>query len=228
VRRSEHGGIFLRLIFLVILLAFLAFLYSLRHPLLRFAGQLWVADEPAERADVIVVLGDDNYAGDRAAHAVDLYRAGLAPQVVASGRLLRPYAGIAEMIERDLESRGVPASSIVKFPHRAANTREEAEALSRLAASHGWKRVLVVTSNYHARRARFIFGRVFPPSVTVRVCAAHDSEFDPSRWWETRLGQKLFFNEVVGYVVARWELRGKSSTGPGATFLYFTLVRPSL
>jgi uncharacterized SAM-binding protein YcdF (DUF218 family) len=192
---------------------------------MRFAGQLWVADEPAEHADVIVVLSDDNYAGDRAAHAADLYRMGLAPQVVASGRLLRPYAGIAEMIERDLESRGVPAVSIVKFPHRAANTREEAEALRVLAASRGWKRVLVVTSNYHARRARFIFGRVFPPSVTLRVSAAHDSEFDPSQWWETRLGQKLLFNEVVGYVVAWWELRGKSSTGPGAAFLFLTPVR---
>jgi uncharacterized SAM-binding protein YcdF (DUF218 family) len=226
VRQGERGGIFLRVLFLIVFLAFLAFLYSLRRPLMRFAGQLWVADEPAEHADVIVVLGDDNYTGDRAAHAADLYRAGLAPQVVASGRLLRPYAGIAEMIERDLESRGVPAASIVKFPHRGANTREEAEELSKLAARRGWKRVLVVTSNYHARRTRFIFGRVFPPSATVRVSAAHDSEFDPSQWWETRLGEKLLFNEVVGYVVAWWELRGKSSAAPGATFMPLTLVRP--
>jgi uncharacterized SAM-binding protein YcdF (DUF218 family) len=226
VRRSEHGGIFLRLIFLLVFLAFLAFLYVLRHPLMRFAGQLWVVDEPAERADVIVVLGDDNYTGDRAAHAGELYQAGLAPQVVASGRLLRPYAGIAEMIERDLESRGVPAASIVKFTHSAGNTREEAEALKGLVASRGWKRVLVVTSNYHARRARFIFGRVFPPSITVRVSAANDSEFDPSRWWETPLGRKLLFNEVAGYVVAWWELRGRSSTAPGATFLFFTSGRP--
>jgi uncharacterized SAM-binding protein YcdF (DUF218 family) len=119
----------------------------------------------------------------------------------------------------------VPAASIVKFPHRAANTREEAEALRVLAASRGWKRVLVVTSNYHARRTRFIFGRVFPPSVTLRVSAAHDSEFDPSQWWETRLGQKLLFNEVVGYVVAWWELRGKSSVAPGAAFLFLAPAR---
>ncbi len=186
MRRAEHGGIFLRLIFLLVLLAFFALLYGVRHPLMRLAGQLWVVDEPAEHADVIVVLGDDNYTGDRSAHAAELYRAGLAPQVVASGRLLRPYAGVAEMIERDLESRGVPA---------------------------------VVTSNYHARRTRFIFGRVLKPEVTVRVGAARDSEFDPSHWWETRLGEKLFFNEVLGYAVAWWELRGKTSAGGGATFL---------
>jgi uncharacterized SAM-binding protein YcdF (DUF218 family) len=191
-----------------------------RHPLLRLAGQLWVVDEPTEHADVIVVLGDDNYTGDRAAHAADLYRAGLAPQVVASGRLLRPYAGISEIIERDLESRGVPATSVVKFSHRAANTREEAEALAGLVTSRGWKRVLVVTSNYHARRTRFIFGRVFKDNVTVHVSAARDSEFYPSRWWESRLGVKLFFNEVLGYAVAWWELRGKPpAAGDAILFL---------
>ena len=159
---------------------------------MRVAGQLWLVNDPAVQADAMIVLGDDNYDGDRAAHAADLYRMGLAPIVVASGRYLRPYAGIAEMMERDLESRGVPAASIVKFSHRAENTREEAEALAGLIASRGWKRVLVVTSNYHARRARFIFERVLPAGVSVHVSGAHDSEFDPSRWWETRLGQKFF------------------------------------
>ena len=212
MRRAERGGIFLRLLSLLFFLAFLALVYVVRHPLLRLAGQFWVLDEPAEHADVIVVLGDDNYVGDRAVRAADLYHAGLAPQVVASGRLLRPYVAVSEMIERDLESHGVPATSIVKVSHRAANTREEAEALAGLVANRGWKRILVVTSNYHARRARFIFGRVFRSGLTVRVSAARDSEFDPSHWWESRLGRKLFFKEILGFAVAWWELRGKAPT----------------
>jgi uncharacterized SAM-binding protein YcdF (DUF218 family) len=219
VRRGEHGGIFSRLLFLLVLLAFLAFFYVLRHPLMRVAWQLWMVNDPAMQADAMVVLGDDNYDGDRAAHAADLYRMGLAPIVVASGRYLRPYAGIPDMMERDLESRGVPAASIVKFSNRAANTREEAEVLAGLIAGRGWKRVLVVTSNYHARRALFIFERVLPTAVSVHVSGAHDSEFDPSRWWETRLGQKLFSSEVLGYVVAWWELRRKSTPPAGAMLL---------
>jgi uncharacterized SAM-binding protein YcdF (DUF218 family) len=227
VRRAEHGGIIFGLLSLLVFLAFLAFLYTLRHPLMRLAGQLWIVNEAAVQADVIVVLGDDNYAGDRAAHAAELYRLGLAPQIVASGRFLRPYAGIAEMIERDLESHGVPAASIVKFSHRAANTREEAESLGVLVTSRGWKRVLLVTSEYHARRARFIFGRVLPPGVTLRVSAAHDTEFDPSRWWETRLGQKLLLNEVLGYVVAWWELRHRSFAPTNATLLFSASLLPT-
>jgi uncharacterized SAM-binding protein YcdF (DUF218 family) len=224
LRRRERGGIFFRLLFLLVFLGFLAFLYVIRHPIMRMAGQLWIVDEPAEHADAIIVLSDDNYAGDRAFHAADLYRIRVAPLVVASGRMLRPYTGMAEIIERDLETHGVPMESIVKFPHRAANTREEAEALKALVANRGWRRVLIVTSNYHTRRTRFIFSRVFPSNVAVRVSAAHDSEFDPAHWWETRLGVKLFSGELVGYVVAWWELRGKSPADVGANFMLPVLV----
>ena len=152
-------------------------------------------------------------------HAADLYRTGLAPVVVASGRALRSYAGIAEMIQHDLESFGVPEAAIVKFPQRAENTREEAEALAPLISSRSWKRVLIVTSNYHARRARFIFERVVPSGVSVSVSGAHDSEFDPASWWETRQGRKLFLGELFGYAVAWWELRGKPASSPGEGLL---------
>lgn len=215
MRSRERGGIFFRLIVLLGFIALLALLYSVRNPLLRFAGEFWVVNDPPAQSDVIVVLGDDNYPGDRAFHAAELYRSGMAPVIVASGRMLRPNAGMADLIEHDLQSFGVPASSIVKFSHRAATTQEEAEALSGLIASRGWKRVLLVTSNYHTRRALFIFERVMPAKVSVLVSGARDSDFDPSRWWSTSRGQRLFAHELVGYVVARWELRRKSDAPSG-------------
>ena len=175
--------------------------------MMRLAGQFWVVDEPAAPSDALIVLGDDNYAADRAFHAAGLYREGVAPVVVASGRMLRRNVSLADVMEHDLESFGVPATSVVKLSHSAQNTREEAVEAARLIQARRWKRVVVVTSNYHARRARFIYGRVLPSSVTLRVSGARDSEFDPSSWWETRQGQKLFMTEFVGYLVARWELR---------------------
>jgi len=209
VIRSEQGGIFFRLVFLVFFFGFLALLYVARHPLMRLAGQFWVVDEPAAQSDALIVLGDDNYAGDRAFHAAELYREGVARVVVASGRMLRQNVSIADIMEHDLESFGVPATAIVKLTHKAQNTREEAVESAKLIQTRGWKRIMVVTSNYHARRARFIYGRVLPSSVSLRVSGARDSDFDPSRWWETRQGLKLFLSELAGYLVARWELRSK-------------------
>jgi len=219
VTRSQHGGIFSRLLFLLFFFGCLAVLYAVRQPLMRLAGQSWVVDEPATPSDALIVLGDDNYAADRAFRAAELYRAEVAPVVVASGRMLRRNVSLAEVISHDLESFGVPPKSIVKLEHHAQNTREEAVEAARLIESRKWKRIVVVTSNYHALRARFIFERVLPPGVNLRVAAARDSDFDPSRWWETRQGQKLFLNELLGYLVARWELRQLPVRASGATIV---------
>lgn len=206
---SGRGSILFKLIVLLCFLAFCGLIYLIRHPLLRFAGGFWVVEDPLERADALVILSDDNFYADRATRAVELYRQGLAPIVVASGRRLRPYAGIAELMEHDLIERGVPKQAVIKFPQMGDNTREEAVALGALVAERRWRRVLVVTSNSHTRRARYIFTRVFPDTVTVHVASARDSDYDPDRWWETRKGQKRFFQEAVGTVVAWWELAGE-------------------
>ena len=210
MRRAERGGILAKLIALVFVACVIFGIYLLRHPILRFAGEFWVVDDPPEHCDAIVVLGDDDYSGDRAARAAELYRQGWAPVVVASGRMLRPYAGIAELETHDLEADGVSQSAILQFPQRAEDTAEEAIALRGLIAQHGWHSVMIVTSNYHTRRAQFIFGRVLPADVESHVASAADASYDPGGWWYSRQGIKIFSSECVAYLVARWELRGNS------------------
>ena len=204
---AERGGILFKLIALLFLVCLAFGIYLLRRPILREAGNFWVVDDPLEHSDAIVVLGDDDYSGDRAARAAELYRQGWAPIVVASGRMLRPYAGIAELEAHDLETDGVPHNAIVQFSQRAEDTREEAVALRGLFAQRAWHNVVIVTSNYHTRRARFIFSRVLPQDVLSRVSSAPDTNYDPGGWWYSRQGIKLFSSECVSYLVAHWELR---------------------
>lgn len=206
-RTAERGGIFFRLLVFLCLLFLLFLVYLARHPLLRLAGNFWIADEMPVAADAIVILGDDNYSGDRAARAAELLKAGWAPRVIASGRYLRPYVSIAELEEHDLTDRGVPASAIVRLAHRADDTREEAVAIGQLISSRGWKRIIVVTSNFHTRRSRYICERIFPHGTVLRVVAARDSDYDPDNWWRTRKGVKMFAHEFAGMFVALWEMR---------------------
>jgi uncharacterized SAM-binding protein YcdF (DUF218 family) len=206
-RNSQAGGIVFRLLFYLFLIALLLIVYLARHPLLRLAGGFWIVDESPQTSDAIVILGDDNYNGDRAAQAAELFKAGWAPLIVASGRYLRPYAGIAELESHDLVSHGVPESAIVLFAHRADDTREECIALGQLISSRGWKRILLVTSNYHTRRSEYICERAFPQGTALRVIAAPDSEYDPQNWWKSRTGLKIFFHEAIGFPVALWEMR---------------------
>jgi len=206
----ERGGIIFRFLLLIVFLALLFVLYLARDPLLRFAGGMLVVDDSPRASDAIVVLGDDNYDGDRASRAAELLKAGWAPHVVASGRYLRPYASIAELERRDLMDRGVPATAIIPYAHRATDTRDECAAIGQLAAARAWKRVLLVTSNYHTRRAEYICSRLLPQGVELHVLAAADSEYSPDDWWHSRKGIKIFLHEVVGLVAASWEMRHNS------------------
>ncbi len=207
MRSLQRGGIFFRLLFLLSFLCLLFVLYLVRHPVLRLAGGFWVVDEAPQAADAIVVLGDDNYNADRAARTAQLFKAGWAPQIVVSGRFLRPYASIAELEEHDLIDRGVPQAAIIRFAHRAENTREETTAIGQLISSRGWRRILLVTSNYHTRRSQYLAERTFPAGTILHVIAAPDSDYDPHNWWQTRNGVKIFAHECVGILVSIWEMR---------------------
>jgi uncharacterized SAM-binding protein YcdF (DUF218 family) len=211
-RYKQRGGIITSLIALLFLLVFCSALYLARRPLLRFAGESWIVDESLDHADAIIVLSDDNFYADRVTRAAELMREGKAPVVVASGRRLRPYAGIAELMQHDLIERGVAKEKIISFPQDADNTREEAEALKNLVLEKKWTSVLIVTSNYHTRRARYIFRHVFPRGVALAVVSARDGDFDPQQWWEKRKSFKELTREVAGLIVAMWELRHSAET----------------
>jgi uncharacterized SAM-binding protein YcdF (DUF218 family) len=221
---SQRGGIISSLIALVAVIFLLAVLYLARHPIFRLVGEGWVVEDTLERSDAIFVLSDDNFYADRATRASQVYRQGLAPIVVASGRRLRPYAGIAELIEHDLIERGVPKDKILRVAHDADNTREEAITLAQLAKQKKWRSIIVVTSNFHTRRARYIFSHVFPKDTKVRVTGARDGDFDPERWWEKRISVKDLSREIAGMIVAFWE----QHTGPSVTDKSQLIVAPAV
>ena len=212
---SQRGGILRKVIFAVTVVVTLLVLYLLRGPILRSAARMLITEDTLEPADAIVVIGDDNYAGDRAARAAELYHARWAPVIVASGRYLRPYASIADLMARDLAERNVPSDAVIVLRHRAASTRAEAAAVGELARERRWRRLILVTSNYHTRRARFIFRAVLSNDVVIRVTPATDSDFDPRAWWQSREGCKIFFRESMAWLLAWWETLTSANRGPG-------------
>lgn len=211
-RPNERGGILIKLIVSLFLTTFFLGLYFVRHPIFRFAAESWVIEDPLDKSDVLIVLSDDNFYADRATRAAELFREGKAPLVVASGRRLRPSAGIAELMVHDLVERGVPKDKILPFAQDADGTREQAEALAKLAKTKKWRKAIVVTSNYQTRRARYIFRRVFPQDVEISVASARDGDFDPENWWEKRKSAKVFIREITGMVVTIWELRSETES----------------
>jgi len=97
-------------------------------------------------------------------------------------------------------------------------------AVAQLAKERHWMRMVIVTSNYHTRRTRYIYERIFPSATSVSVASAHDGDFDPERWWENRRSIKLFTREIAGYADAVWELwntgHGDEKKTAGALLIY--------
>jgi uncharacterized SAM-binding protein YcdF (DUF218 family) len=66
----------------------------------------------------------------------------------------------------------------------------------------GVKRVILVTSNYHTRRAGSIFRRA-APDLEFYVVASPDEFFNPDSWWKNREASKTFIFEWMK-TVAEW------------------------
>ncbi|MFI5125960.1 MAG: YdcF family protein [Candidatus Acidiferrales bacterium] len=221
---AQRGGIIAKLLVLLIVVLLCFLIYVVRAPLLRVAGNFWITPQPPAACDVIVILSDDDFTSDRASRAAELYHAGWAPTIFASGRRLRPYASIAELMQKDLEARGVPAKAIVAYPHDAVDTLIELTDVRGLVQQHGWKRVMIVTSNFHTRRTRYLCRHIFPADIKVLVESAPDVNYDPDSWWRTRGGLKIFFHEAVGMVVSEWEVHHQKPNS--AEVLLFPSIPP--
>lgn len=207
-RYPQRGGTLLWLLVLLLLGLLLLLVYFLRAPLLRGVAEWWIVDEPLEKAQALVVLGGDNPMADRVRHAVALYRADWAPRVVLSGTRLRGYLSEADLMKRDATSLGMPAEDLILARHDAHSTLGEALALRPVLAEHNFRKIIVVTSNFHSRRTRKIFRAVYRAQGTqVWVSAAPDSNFDPARWWRQREGWELLFLELLKTLYTWWEVR---------------------
>jgi uncharacterized SAM-binding protein YcdF (DUF218 family) len=71
---------------------------------------------------------------------------------------------------------------------------EEAQAVTPELRRLGAKRVILVTSDYHTRRAGKIF-RAAAPDLMFYVVAAPDVHFTAHGWWHSREGRKTFVLE---------------------------------
>ncbi len=143
------------------------------------------------KSDVMVVLAG-GFA--RPAYAADLYVQGFAPDVwISRPRRISAHAQLErlgirlpreESINRDiLAKRGVPTKRIHLYGDGVNSTADEAAALRAAFPSKG-KNILVVTSRFHARRARMVF-RSLMPEANIVVAATPYENFTV-KWWKDK------------------------------------------
>ena len=148
-------------------------------------------------------MGGDNF-GTRITKAAQLAEAGYAPFVLVSG----PQSLLGHESDETIEfaRREHFAGSLFRpLPHNLNSTRAEAAFIGQYLRAHNLKKIDLVTSNFHTRRAAMLM-RNQNRDLRVVPVAAPDPAFTPSTWWNTRDGQKTFLLEwmktigaAVGY-----------------------------
>jgi len=163
----------------------------------RFAGMI-DAREPADtpRTDAIVVAtGGAQRVGD----AMGLLGAERGRRLLISG--VNEKTGREELAKLNPASRDLLACC-VDLDYRARNTIGNAIETRRWVRRHGFRSLLVVTSNYHMPRTLAEFAHAMP-DVRLVAHPVVTEHIDTSGWWNRWSVIKVLAPEYAKYLVAR-------------------------
>ncbi len=181
--------------------------------LLRWGGDLLISSDPEPQhvEAAIVLQGSITAEKVRIAGAINLLQRGIADRVLLSvpresywGQSIPPAA--RSYLER---SYGNDLAARVDFCETSADvdsTAQEAKALSPCIQEHHWRSVVIVTSDYHTRRAGMLWKRMnhSNPKIHIWVEGVADPEFQQP-WWRHRQSAKTWLMETSKLV---WSVLG--------------------
>jgi DUF218 domain len=169
------------------------------------AGRLLVVDAPQHSDLILVLAGETDRRPARALQLLDQgYGRRLMIDVPAAARI---YGFTdAQLAEKYIQS--LPqAASIRVCSIQGLSTREESHDVAKCLGSDEGTRVLIVTSDFHTRRALSILRHELP-GKSFSVAAVGDDKQFGTRWWTQRQWAKTCLDEWLRLLwwnaVDRW------------------------
>lgn len=198
--------------------------------LLRFGGEILVRTDPLPQHAQVAVALNGSIAGvlARTTEAVRLLQSGVVGNVIVSippagywGESIPPEANHYFTAHFGAET----AARILYCVSDADSTIQEAHALKQCLDARQFRSVILVTSNYHTRRAgrlwRASLAHVSPP-VKLYVDGVPDGSFQPRGWWRKRIyaktwlfeASKLIWESIFGLGPWKGPMPSGTLTGP--------------
>ncbi len=163
---------------------------------INFASRLALNEASAPRTDAIVVVtGGAQRVGD----AIGLLHADRGSRLLISG--VNERTGREELAKLNPKAREALACC-VDLDYRARNTIGNAIEARRWVRRHGFRSLLVVTSNYHMPRTLAEFAHAMP-GVRLVAHPVVTEHIDTSGWWNRWSAIKVLAPEYAKYLVAR-------------------------
>jgi hypothetical protein len=169
------------------------------------SGRFLVVNSPGH-ADMIVVLAGEP--DRRPARALELLSQGYAGKALIDVPATNKIFGFNLLQLAQDYVRALPLSNSVAIcPVYGLSTKAETQDVEHCLRKSGAKNVLLVTSDYHTRRALSIFRHELP-SYRFSVAAVNDRQQFGTKWWQQRQWAKMNFDEWTRLVwweaVDRW------------------------
>lgn len=143
-----------------------------------------------KEADIIVLLGGGDEG--RVKHAGELYMAGYADYVFITSA----HASEVDYNHLNVEAYGIPNSAII-YDIDADSTFEDATFTFELMETSDFESAIIVTSDYHTKRARMIFDRLNNEDYTLYFSGAPSAN---GEWWyEMEHWHILWLSEFIKY-----------------------------
>lgn len=147
-----------------------------------------IFNEPLKKADSIVLLEGDIF--NRITEAARLYKEGWSKKIVISGNIDNPPHSIpAKRMLPELIKLGVPKED-VELEEKSLTTRDQAVEVMQIVQKKGWKRVILVASNYHQLRAFMTFLKAMKEQglqIEIINAPARDLKWFEETGWGTRI-----------------------------------------
>jgi uncharacterized SAM-binding protein YcdF (DUF218 family) len=174
---------------------------SLMLALLAGSGRFLIVNQP-RTSDVIMVLAGDT--DRRPARAVELLKQGIAPHLIIN---VPADERVFQFRETDLARQyveGLPeAKSIAICPIHGLSTKTEAQDAASCLRTSGARSVLLVTSDFHTRRALSVFETEMSSYQFSIAASLNPGEFG-AQCWKHRQWAKVNVDEWMRLVW--WEL----------------------
>ncbi len=170
------------------------------------AGRILVENAP-QHADVIVVLAGET--DHRPALGLELLQQRYAPRMILDVPAWSHLYNVTEVdMARSYVQKLPEAAAIEICPSEGLSTRAETADVERCLKGRPSSRVLIVTSDFHTRRALSIFRHQLP-GHSFSIAAAHDDKQFGIHWWTHRQWAKVFLEEWLRFIwwntVDRWK-----------------------
>jgi uncharacterized SAM-binding protein YcdF (DUF218 family) len=171
------------------------------------SGEYLVMDQPAH-ADVMVVLaGDIN--DRRFFRGLELLRQGYAPRMLVDANSDMIFFGRTPALLEDqwIRSLNLNVDQVQVCPTQGDSTDEETRYISQCLHTDQISTVLLVTSDFHTRRALSTVKRRLP-KYRWSIAASRDDSVFNEKWWRRREWAKTAFLEWTKLIwweaVDRW------------------------